>query len=247
VTLEIDFTRACSGGTGVLELNTKQRARGAGRARVAVGTDARSYSVRCMDARGEPGPVAVRGSVRVLRDAGTRELPPKAPTSAVETDGRSYTIYYQNQLPDVRVRWPDAPSAKQYKLEVDGVTQTVDAPEHTFASGSLRDGAHRLTFSANQRRSRTASVEIHFDNAATTASLTAPADRSFHAGDKVEIEGVALPAWKVSVDGGMIDKIGEDRFHGSVVTSEQHPDIAVRLAHPRLGTHYYLRRAAGSP
>jgi hypothetical protein len=246
VTLEIDFSRACHGGMGMVELNTKKRARGQGKARISVNTDARSYSVRCMHGD-EPGPVAVRGSVRVLKDAGTRDLPPKAPTSAVETDGRSYTIYYQNQLPAVHVRWPDAPSAKQYKLDVDGTTQTTDAPEHTFASGSLRDGAHKITFSANQRRSRTSNVEIHFDNAATTASLSAPADRSFHAGDKVEIEGVALPSWKVSVDGGMIDKIGEDRFHGEVVTSEQHPDIAVRLAHPRLGTHYYLRRAAGSP
>jgi hypothetical protein len=31
-----------------------------------------------------------------------------------------------------------------------------------------------------------------------------------------------------------------------VVTSQEHPDIAVRLVHPRLGTHYYLRRATGS-
>lgn len=247
VTVEIDFSRACHGGVGVVELNTRKRARGQGAARVSVGADARGYTVRCLDERDTPGPVAVRGSVRVLKDAGTRDLPPKAPTSAVDTDGRSYTIYYQNQLPDVHVRWPDAPSAKQYKLDVDGNAQTVDAPEHTFASGSLRDGAHKITFSANQRRSRTSNVEIHFDNTATTASLSAPADRSFHAGDKVDIEGVALPSWKVSVDGGMIDKIGEDRFHGQVVTSEQHPDIAVRLAHPRLGTHYYLRRAAGSP
>ena len=81
----------------------------------------------------------------------------------------------------------------------------------------------------------------------TTASLSAPIDRSFAPGAELEIEGVLLPAWKVSVDGGMIEKVGEDRFHGRIVTTPQNPDFAVRLFHPRLGTHYYLRRASGAP
>jgi len=150
-------------------------------------------------------------------------------------------------MPDILVRWPDAPQTTAYQLDVDSKPMSLPAAEHEFASGSLRDGAHKLTFSAAGRRTRTTNLEIRFDNTATTASLTAPTNRGFSPGATVEIEGVALPAWKVSVDGGTIEKIGEDRFHGQVVTSETNPDVAVRLAHPRLGTHYYVRRAAGSP
>lgn len=246
VVVELTFAHLCDG-DGVIELSKTRRVHGLGRTKVALNADARSYAVRCVGARGTLGTAVARAGARVLRDAGTRELPPRAPRSTVEADGRSYTIHYQNQMPDILVRWPAAPRAAAYELEVDGKPVSLTAPEHEFESGSLRDGTHRLTFAAAGRRSRTTSVEIHFDNTATTASLTAPANRGFAPGDKVEIEGVALPAWKVSVDGGTIEKVGADRFHGQVVTSELNPDIAVRLAHPRLGTHYYLRRAAGSP
>ena len=60
-------------------------------------------------AAGRPSKVVARGTVRVERDAGTSQLPARAPTSLVDADGRGYTVYYQNQLPEVRVRWPNAP------------------------------------------------------------------------------------------------------------------------------------------
>jgi hypothetical protein len=93
---------------------------------------------------------------------------------------------------------------------------------------------------------RTTTVEVSFDNTAPTASLSAPADRSFAAGGSVMIEGVVLPAWKVTVDGGTITMQGAERFVGQVATRTAKPDVAVRLTHPRLGTHCYLRRALGS-
>jgi hypothetical protein len=246
VVVEVDFTRVCDG-DGVVEMNGEKRVHGLGRTQLALNSDARSYAVRCLTARGTLGAAQARASMRVLRDAGTRELPPRAPRSTVEADGRNYTIHYQNQMPDILVRWPDPPHADTYQLDVDGKPMSLSTPEHEFASGSLRDGTHKLTFSAAARRTRTTNVEIRFDNTTTTASLAAPTNRGFSPGDTVEIEGVALPAWKVSVDGGTIEKVGDDRFHGQVVTSEMNPDVAVRLAHPRLGTHYYVRRAAGSP
>jgi hypothetical protein len=88
---------------------------------------------------------------------------------------------------------------------------------------------------------------VRFDNAAPKASLSSPIDRQFKPGDTVTIEGVALETWKVSVEGGSVNVGADERFVGSVPTSASHPDVAVRLAHPRLGVHYYLRRASGSP
>jgi hypothetical protein len=246
VALAFDFSHKCKG-QGVVELTQgKQRSRGVGKANLSIPPGARGYTVRCIDARGVPGAVVARGTAHVLRDAGTRDLPARAPTSIVEADGRSYTIYYQNQMPAVRVSWPNPPSATSYQLLTDDKTIAVKTPEHLFESGDLRDGVHRLTFSAGSRKSRTAKVDVRFDNTAATASLSTPSDRGFSPGETVVIEGVALPAWKLSVEGGTIEKVGADRFRGEVQTSAERPDIAVRLAHPRLGTHYYLRRAAGS-
>jgi hypothetical protein len=199
-----------------------------------------------VSANGTPGRISARGDVRALEDPGTRDLPPRAPTSTVDTDGRTYTIYYQNQLPTIRVRWPNAPTAARYELKVDKQITIVPKPEYIFPSGSLRDGHHELTFAAEQRSSRMASVEVRFDNTTTTASLNTPSDRGFAAGDTVAIEGIALPAWKVSVDGGNIEKVTDGRFHGSIVTSANQPDFAVKISHPQLGTHYYVRRASRS-
>lgn len=243
VALGISAPKSCQG-EAIVELNNGGKYRGTGVIKVWLDAATRSYSTRCAEKSAKS---AVRAQVRVLEDAGTRKLPTRPPTSNVEADGRGYTIYYQNQPPDIHVRWPNAPDTTAYQLDVDGKVLQIAAPEHTFTSGALADGQHRLTFSALSRRSRTTAVEVRFDNTAATASLNAPEDRGFTAGSEVEIEGVLLPAWKVSVDGGTIERVGESRFQGRILTSPSAPDFAVRLSHRKLGTHYYVRRAAESP
>jgi len=242
VALGITAPSSCTGEV-VVELNNGEKFRGSGVIKVWLDAATRNYSVRCAE---KPPRTALRAQVRVLEDAGTRKLPARPPTSEVEADGRGYTIYYQNQPPDIHVRWPSAPDTTAYQLDVDGKPLKLTAAEHTFTSGALADGQHRLTFSALSRRSRTTAVEVRFDNTAATASLNAPQDRGFSAGSEVEIEGVLLPAWKVSVDGGTIERVGESRFQGRIATSPSTPDFAVRLSHRKLGTHYYVRRAAES-
>jgi len=246
VAVSFDFSTQCKGKGLVEHAQPKRRSTGEGHANLLLPAGARGYTLRCLDARGAPGRVVARGNAHVLADAGTRQLPLRAPSSLVDADGRSYTIYYQNQFPEVRVRWPNPPDASSYALDVDGTKMSVASAEHLFTSGSLRDGVHRVTFEAAQRRSRTTTVDVRFDNTAATASLTSPVDRSFKVGDTVSIECLALPGWNVSARSGTIEKVGADRFQGSVVTSAERPDIAVRLVHRRLGTHYYLRRASGS-
>lgn len=248
VAVGFEFASKCRG-QGLLDVvGGRQQARGRGSANLLFEAGTRGYTLRCLSESGTPSKIVARGTVQVLADSGTRKLPPRAPTSNVDADGRTYQIYYQNQLPDVIVHWPNAPSTPPYQLEIDGQAPlTLEQPEHSFRSGALRDGSHALVFSAKGRRSRTTTVEVRFDNAAPKAALSAPADRSFHAGDRVSIEGVALPTWKVSVEGGTISMSPGERFSGEVLTSKERPDVAVRLSHPRLGTHYYLRRAAESP
>jgi ferric-dicitrate binding protein FerR (iron transport regulator) len=240
VALGITAPASCQG-EALVELSNGARYRGTGVVKVWLDAATRGFGIRCAD---KPAKSAVRSQVRVLEDAGTRKLPPRAPTSEVEADGRGYTIYYQNQPPDIHVRWPSAPDTTAYQLDVDGTVMKLAASEHTFTSGALADGQHQLTFSALSRRSRTTAVEVRFDNTAATASLNAPRDRGFSVGSEVEVEGVLLPAWKVSMDGGTIEKVGDSRFQGRITTTPNAPDFAVRLSHRKLGTHYYVRRAA---
>lgn len=245
VAIGFDFAGKCEDGQ-LDVVNGRQSQRGHGNANLLFPVGTRAYTLRCASG-GTLGKVVGRGTVQVLVDAGTRRLPARAPTSTIEADGRTYSIYYQNQQPDIIARWPNAPAQKRYKLELDGKTIDLSQPEHLFKSGTLSDGSHALMFAAEGRRSRTTTVEVRFDNVAPKASLSTPNDRGFTAGESVTVEGVALPTWKVALEGGTIEMSGGDRFSGRVQSSSEHPDIAVRLSHPRLGTHYYLRRASGSP
>jgi hypothetical protein len=244
VAVDFDFHTRCPGSAEV-QTNTQ---RSVGKSSVSMLLDAgtTTYVVRCLDARAGGARVVARGTAQVLHDPGTAAFPPKPPSSTIDADGRSYTVFYQNQLPEVRVRWPNAPSAAIYGLTRDSHELALPAPEHVFRSGSLREGAHQLTFHSGERRSRTTTVVIRFDNAAPKASLLEPRDRAFTVGQSVSVRGVALPTWKVSVAFGTINKDESGRFSGEVVTNLEHPDVAVCLRHPRLGTHYYLRRAINS-
>jgi hypothetical protein len=247
VAVRFAFGDKCEGEGEVELVAGNQRSRGHGTANLLFAQGTRNYLVHCIDDKGVTQRKAVaHGAVHVLRDSGTDRLPPRAPTSLVEADGRSYTVYYQNQLPEVRVRWPNPPQAAQYGLTIDRQSSTLTQPEFLFRSGSLREGVHQVTFSAAGRRSRTTAFEISFDNAAPKAILNSPTERAFRVGETVRVEGVVLPSWKVSIPGGTLKQDANDRFSGEVATSAEYPDIAVRLAHPRLGTHYYLRRAAES-
>jgi hypothetical protein len=245
VSAAFDVGSRCPG-EAEIELPGGSKTRGKGRVNVLLSARSRGYNVRCLNERGTLGRVIARGTVRVLLDAGTRKLPPTPPTSLADADGRTYTVYYSNQAPAVRIRWPNPPSAGSYTLSVDGKEESVSSPEHVFPSGALRDGVHEVSFRAGTRGSRTTFIDVRFDNNAPTASVEAPQNRSFNAGAAVQVAGVSLPAWKVSLEGGSVEREADGRFKGSIVPSADHPDVVVRLSHPRLGVHYYLRRAGSS-
>jgi hypothetical protein len=242
VAVAFDVAKKCPG-DAELELSGRpKRLRGRGHIALSLSNGTRSYTLRCLGKA--QARVVAQGTVRVVKDAGTRKLPPRAPTSFVDADGRAYTIYYPNQLPDIAVRWPNPPKEDSYELEIDGKVENLPGPEHLIKSGTLGDGIHQLSFRGTARRSRTTTVEIRFDNNAPTASLSQPDDRAFSPGTSVKVEGVALEGWKVSLEGGTITRQSDGRFSGMIAPSAERPDIAVRLSHPRLGVHYYLRRAA---
>src|SRR5690606_32461323 len=83
------------------------------------------YQVRCLDT---PDKAAASGTINILRDNGMRNLPAFTPQASVATDGRKYTVLYQQKLPQVSVTWPSAPKASGYTLTTGGRTINTSAP-----------------------------------------------------------------------------------------------------------------------
>jgi hypothetical protein len=227
----------------------KLRSRGTGVVSVLVPAGAHKYQVFCVTGTGVSNQPATSGSVSVLRDAGTARIPRTAATTLVDTDGRNYTVLYQNILPKISVRWPNAPAGSSYTLTASspgGKTEyhSSSTAAWSFPSGALREGTHRLTFDAGSARSKTTTLELRFDNAAPTATLTSPSD-GFAPGSTVTVAGAALEGWSISAGGRELPLDGQQRFSGEVTAPGGERALAVQFVNPRRGVHYYLRRAAG--
>lgn len=221
-----------------------------GSALAVMGPGTHRYAVVC----GSPGRPVAQGNIQVLRDPGTSELPRLPPATQVDTDGRRYTILYQNHLPEVRVTWPDAPSAERYELQLTGERLAkklpTPRPAYVFKPAMLPEGTFALVFAVageGAARSAETALTIRFDNAAPTAVVRAPRDRRFKAGQPVEVEGIALPGWQVSSRGEPLALDPQHRFSGTVTLGPPWRAIAIRFEHRERGVHYYLRRPAGRP
>lgn len=248
--LGVHFDGKCPG-AGLIELLRGRRelgfSRGEGSANVAVPAGAYSYQLHCITDTGVSRTVAARGRVAVLHDAGTLALPRTAPASLVDTDGRHYTVLYQNRLPQISVRWPNPPQAAQYVLTLASRgrarTFTTSSPQYAFKAGQVREGTHELTFSGGGYRSKTTTLAIQFDNAAPKASIEEPASGSFAPGATVRVAGTALPGWKVVVNGQRLTMDAEHRFAGSAVAPTGQRALVIELIHSPHGADYYLRRS----
>jgi hypothetical protein len=210
------------------------------------------YRIACKDAAGKLASPQWHGMLRIVRNPGTAPLPRTAPRNAIDADGRTYTVLFQNLLPVLEVRWPAAPSGRAYTLSVQlesGRTLALELqrPDHVFAAGTLPEGRHQLRFAAGQVQSRPTTIDLRFDNASPMASLRAPAVTGFEPGARVHVAGLALPGADVSLLGQHLPLDAQQRFAGDVTLPAGTQAIAVRIHHPRSGTRYYVRRVRASP
>jgi hypothetical protein len=228
----------------VVQLSKQQWAGRGGQANAPVEAGRHSYQVRCLGPDGPEKQAVAEGRVIVLRDAGTAPIASGAPTSHVNTDGRRYTVLYQNHLPRITVGWAGAPEAPSYTLVVDSRRIGTSSPNYAFSAGALTEGNHTVRFEAAtvpSRKSRVTRIAIRFDNAMPTASLD-PIGGKVGADGKMLVAGKALPGWSVSVGGQKLKLDGQSRFRGSAAVPDGHDALPVKFEHPTRGTHYYLRR-----
>jgi hypothetical protein len=225
------------------------RVRGRGRAAVELPAGRHRYRVRCMEGGGIAERVSAMGTLIVVRDPGERRLPERAPAATVDADSRRYTVRYQNLLPVLTLRWPSAPAAARYTLELRpergaARTRVLTAPTATLPGGELGEGTHAFRFSAGGATSPEGSLRIAFDNAARVAYLSEPRDRSFVPGAVVRLRGAALARATVDVAGVPVVIDPQGRFDAKTTVDPQAFALALRVHSPGVGVHYFLRRVA---
>lgn len=234
----VDVSGVCQG-PARLE-SGKRSTEGEGRLSLRFETGQHDYLVKCLRA---PNTVVGRGKITVLEDTGTRRLPTFAPTANIVTDGRVYTVLFQNKLPNVSVSWPTAPATATYTLTVDGRSFATTTPVRTL--NALSRGKHQVYFTADTtpiRQSRTTTIEVIYDSQAPTAEVEDP-PVDFAPADSVVVRGNTLPGWRVSVDGKELDV---DKARTFETRAGGNQTIPIVFTHPVHGTHYYLRRPKAS-
>jgi hypothetical protein len=232
------------------------RVRGTGELRAHVPTGNFRHRVRCVHDGRLAAPAHGSGRLQVLRDAAVRPLPIKPVSITADADGRRYTVSYQNRLPVITLRWPDAPKAAAYKLQVAperdaAFSVQAKQPSVTLPPERLGEGLHHFTFEADSVRSETGLLDVTFDYRARTAYLTTPLEGqrpSSHEGG-VRVAGGTLLGSNVSVQGAALPLDSQGRFAGEVALPSGSTSVAVRVVHPTTGIHYYVRHipAAAPP
>jgi len=225
------------------------RATGSGSAVLRLPPGTRPYRVRCgKDAPREP-PRAT-GVLTVRRDTGYVPLARRAPVNVLDAAGRKYTVLFQTRLPQLTLSWPGAPALRE-PLELHVQSSTGDhvvpaSPRRPLPAGTVQEGTYTLWYRApDGTQSPRTTLSVRFDNAAPTAQFFrgAAAQENGPRG-AIAVDGVTVEGARVSVGGEPLAIDTHGRFRAEAKPLEGDDAVAVRLEHPRLGIHYYVRRAA---
>jgi hypothetical protein len=225
------------------------RVRGSSQLRARLPVGSYRYRVRCVrNGRVELSPVG-GGRLSVVRDAATRPLPVSAARITADADGRRYTVSYQNRLPIITLRWPEAPSAAEYTLQVqpehdEAFTLRSKQPSVTLPAGRLGEGLHRFMFESGRAHSEQGLLGVSFDYRARTAYLTSPAEKQAQQGS-AHLTGGSMSGSSVSVRGVPLKLDSQGRFATDVPVPDTGEALVVRVQHPSTGIHYYVRHIAG--
>jgi len=224
------------------------RAAGSGSVVVRLPPGTRAYRVRCgKDAPRDP-PRAT-GALTIRRDTGYVPLARRAPVNVIDADGRKYTVLFQTRLPQLTLSWPGAPASRE-PLELHVESSTGDhvvpaSPSRPLPAGTVQEGTYTLWYRApDGTQSPKTTLNVRFDNAAPTAQFFRGGPAGEDDGDgAIAVDGVTVEGAKVSVGGEPLAIDAHGRFRAAARPLEGDDAVAVRLEHPRLGIHYYVRRA----
>jgi hypothetical protein len=242
--VHVGFTQVCLGG-GVVEVARDKtfkrvvaRTRATGAANVLVPQGAYFYRVRC------DGGDGAQGSVQVVRDSGRAPLPKAAARTTIEMDGREYTVLYQNLLPELTLSWRRAPKRASYTF----VVKPKQGKERRYPSasgdlslrtGDVAEGSYTVWGEADGgSKSEQSRIVIEFDNATASASIDGVEVKD----GKVHVKGAVIDGSTVSAGGAPVELDRHRRFETELAPGTGEDGVGIRIAHPKLGIHYYVMR-----
>jgi hypothetical protein len=184
-----------------------------------------------------------------MADAATRPLPSAPATITADADGRRYTVSYQNRLPIITLRWPDAPRAAAYRLFVrpdkGGAQFSLESSRSsvTLEPGRVGEGLHQFWFATadDARRSEKGLIQVSFDYAARTAYLTSPIEGAAAHDGRARFAGGTLLGSTVQAQGAPLKLDAQGRFDAEVEVPAGAGGAYVRVQHRSTGVHYYIR------
>jgi len=245
--IQFAFEDKCpSGGTVELDrssaFKTPRVSEGKERANMLVPQGSWAWRLRCSG-----GSVASQGQISVVADSGRRPLPQKLSTNTIDADGRVYSIAYQSLIPNVVVKFKGTGgSAFKLHLATGGVDEVFESTKSSveIPGKKLKEANYTFWFDEDGvKQDKITQLKISFDQTAAQVYIVAPTDNSVF-GDDVEVAGAALPGWTAKVDAVEIPVDDSSRRFRAKVPPPAGGAlaIAIRLSHPKLGIHYYLRR-----
>ena len=202
-----------------------------------------AYRLRCT-AGGDEGGAVASGRVVVVRDDGRRALPKRPPLNSIDADGRTWRISYQSQIPSLQINARGSGSKFKLHLATAGKEQTFDAikPTVTVPGSQLGEGTYTYWFDIDGvKQAKPSTLVIDFDQTAPQVYIEAPPNGRAWTGD-LDVRGAVLPGWTAAVE-GMTIPIDKARRFIAKVGQPPGNALAIKLAHPQRGVHYYLRRA----
>jgi hypothetical protein len=242
--IQFFFNGKCNGGTIEMDNDPKFRT-----ARISAGKDSANiiaevggwyYRLVCSN-----GSVGGSGHIMVRRDAGTRPLPKDPPVNPIDPDGRNYTISYQSVIPNLKVKAPSGGSAYKVHFATGGVDQVFDStkPDVKVEGKQLKEATYSMYVEKDGVKvGKPTTVTINFDQTAPQVYIESPQNgKPF--GAEVDVRGAVLPGWSAKVlDVEVPIDARTRRFGAKVPPPSGALALAIRLAHPQRGVHYYLRR-----
>jgi hypothetical protein len=241
------FGGKCTEG-GFIEMDRDARFRtakvsgGKEQANLSVGAGSWAYRLRCTTASGDSAAVA-SGRIALVRDAGTRTLL-KPVTNDIDTDGRNYSLGYQSSIPNFAVRIKGEGGPFVLHMATGGAEETFPGPgpKITVPGEKLKEGTYTYWIDRNGVKDpKVSTLKIYFDNTAPQVYIQSPQNGKAWGEGDIEVRGAVLPGWQAAVEGVGIPMDKQLRFIAKVARPPGKA-LAIKLSHPKRGTHYYLRR-----
>ena len=242
--VHVGFTQACLG-SGVVEVahdrafkRVVARVRSTGAANVSIPAGSFVYRVRCDAGDG------AQGTIQVVRDSGRAPLPRAAARTTIEMDGREYTVLYQNLLPELTLSWRHAPKRAGYTFVVKpkaGKERRIASASADLAlhPGDVAEGSYTVWGEADGgAKSEQSRIVIEFDNATPSASIDSVEVKD----GKVHVKGAVIDGSSVSAGGAPVELDRHRRFDTELAPGTGEDGVGIRIAHPKLGVHYYVTR-----